>query len=158
MTALAALTAAMGTIYNAWRQRSERRDRIRVVFGPVDPQLEPKDYLFVVNLSEHSVFILDFGLVLRDGGLVALAQLTAYDVSDGWKVIRGSRELSKMNDLFEAAVYVGRQPDVIGAYATTSTLKVPSLGFSGSVGVWRRFWILLKLNFRRRYTTEIVIR
>lgn len=129
-----------------WSKATEKRDRIKVSFGPLTPPIAPGESLYVVSQSDHKLQLRDYGFIDKNGRLLSLPDMWAnsFDDDGDGSATRGSTSLVTRNDIWEVA-YVRLRDEQIGAYAITVSQTMRRLDFHDNLPKYRRFYLRLKI-------------
>ena len=149
VTLVASVLAAVASGWNLWWKYREGSDKIKVVFGLIDPQISPGECLHVVSLCDHPIRIADYGYVIRTGNLLSIPQLDADDPNDDGHITYGSRLLETRNAYFEAGRILRSRP--VGVYARTTSQSRPQIAFRDDTPTWMRYWLRLKIRMKVVY-------
>jgi len=149
VTLVASVLAAVASGWNLWWKYREGSDKIKVVYGLIDPQLSPGDFLHVVSLCDHPIRIADYGYVMRTGKLLSIPQLDADEPNDDERIIYGSRLLESRNASFETGRSLRKRP--VGVYARTTSQSRPQIAFQDDTPTWMRYWLYLKIRMKVVY-------
>ena len=127
-----------------------KRDVFVVRLGRVSPTIERETMLHVINHSEHSIELRDWGFIEADGSFRSFLM----EWEAGWLqsediVSQGSRKLAARGAFFESGYVCRNQP--FGAYAISVMQNIPRLYFTSKMPHWRRIWIRLRLWFQPHY-------
>jgi hypothetical protein len=144
--AVAAVAASASLVV----QLRGKRDSIKVGLWTLTPEMTPKDFMHIVNLSDHPVKISDYGFIEPNGTFTSIPWLAEIgDLHDEECSTRGKLRLEKRGDYFEMG-YERRRPPA-GAFAVTAAGGRPTIDFGPDMPHWRRLVIRLRLLFRRPY-------
>ncbi len=142
-TLIAAALAAIASSLNLWWKYREKADKIKVVHGPIDPQIEPGEFLHVVSLCDHPVRLADYGFVMPTGKLLSLPYMFANEPDDDLPTTTGSLLLESRNALFELGTTLRDRP--VGVYARTTAQTRPTVAFRYDTPLWMRIWLRLMI-------------
>lgn len=143
-----AVIAAVASALNLWWTYRAKADKIKVSFGSMHPSIAPGYWLHVVSLSEHQMFLRDYGFITEGGTLLSLPDLIAHDIGEDLEVISSAKSsLDKRGEIFEIGNIILRD-NQIGAYAVTAGQEHPTLGFAYDVRWYKRALINIKIWWR----------
>lgn len=148
-TLIAAALAAIASSLNLWWKYREKADKIKVVYGPIDPQIEPGEFLHVVSLCGHQVRLVDYGFVMPTGKLLSLPYLFANEPDDELPTTVGSLLLESRNALFQLGTTLRDRP--VGVYARTTTQTRPTVAFRYDTPLRMRSWLRLMIWWKVIY-------
>jgi hypothetical protein len=140
-----ATVAAAASTATFWRSLRANTDKIKVGFGSLNPPCEPGDSLYVVNQSDHSVQLRDYGFISATGMLLSVPDMLTHEPLDHEGVsVQGRSLLAKRGDVFEIGNIKIRDAKV-GAFAMTAGRDRYAVGFDNAIPWHRRYWIWLKI-------------
>lgn len=146
-----AVIAAVASLLNLWWTHSTKVDRIKVGFGPLEPPIEPGDWMYVESRSDHKITLKDYGFIGATGNLLSLPDLLVNEPGHHEEIVsRGAASLEKRGDLFEIG-NIELRDEQIGAFAITVGQERYVLGFGGSVPWYKRNWIAIRIWWKRIY-------
>jgi hypothetical protein len=149
VTLIASVLAAVASVWNFWWKYHEKSDRIKVGYGPIDPQIMPGHFLNVVSLCDHPVRIADYGYVLRTGKLLSVPLCDADEPYDDERITYGNLLLENRNASFETALDL--RDDPVGVYARTTSQSRPQIAFRDDTPNWMRYWLRMKTRKKAVY-------
>lgn len=149
VTLIAAVLAAVASILNLWWKYREKTDKIKVACDPIDPQIEPGEFLHVVSLCDHPVRLADYGFVMRTGKLLSLPYLFTNEPDNDPPTTIGSLLLDSRNASFETGTTLRDRP--VGVYARTTTQTRPTVAFRHDTPGWMRPWLRLRICWKVVY-------
>ena len=130
-TMIGAVVAGLTGLFNIYLQVRGKRDRFSLSpysYGEADG---PAEYMHVVNLSDHTIRIADWGWIDADMKLASgPSEMLSPDFYQSQQRIMGSTDLENRSDIFEVR-YVRKEP--IGAFARSATQATPKLAFKYNV-------------------------
>lgn len=125
VTLWGAVIAAVAGVLNLLWQFSDRNDSYVLRYGPLQPQIEPGEYLHVVNVGKHDVTMSDYGFLQAPARIFSLPETLSEDFEPGHKYQMLGALAPREHG--EAAVHFAL--DVIGVYAISTTQRCPRVAF-----------------------------
>jgi hypothetical protein len=142
-TLVGAVVAGLTGLLNAALQIRGKRDQFKVDPYSSSHRSDPRDFMQVINLSDHPIQLLDWGWIDKDGRLRSIRDESGEPDFEGHESITvSSPKLESRNEMFLVGYRRTKSP--IGAYARSATQKCPKISFKYDVPALKRLKVRIR--------------